>query len=75
MRLHSSEITKISHYIIETIKKSETVVDDSIFIKDFGEFLVSHSINPKIIFTKKFAYLDFRTILNNDVFDFVKKHF
>lgn len=75
MRLHSSEITKIYHYIIETIIKSETVVDDSTFIKDLGEFLVSHSINPKIIFTKKFAYLDFSTILNNDVFDFVKKHF
>jgi serine/threonine protein kinase len=75
MRLLSSEITTISNYIIETIKKSDTVVEHSIFIKDFSEFLVSQSINPKIMFTKKFAYLDFSTILNNDVFDFVKKHF
>jgi serine/threonine protein kinase len=75
MRLHSSEITKIYNYIIETIKKSETVVDDTIFIKDLGDFLVAQSINPKIIFNKKFAYLDFDTILNNDVFDYVKKHF
>ena len=75
MRLQNSEITKIFNYIIETIKKSETIVDDSIFIKDLGEFLVSQSINPKTIFNKKFAYLDFSTILNNDVFDFVKKNF
>jgi serine/threonine protein kinase len=75
MRLHSSELTKISNYIIETIKKSESVIEHNIFIKDFGEFLVSQSINPKIIFTKKFAYLDFSTILNNDVFVYVKKHF
>jgi len=75
MRLHSSELTKITNYIIEIIKQSETVVDINIFIKDFGEFLVSQSINPKIMLTKKFAYLDFSTILNNDVFDFVKKHF
>jgi serine/threonine protein kinase len=75
MRLQNSEITKITNYIIETIKESETVIVDTIFIKDFGEFLVSQSINPKILFSKKFAYLDFSTILNNDVFDFVKKHF
>jgi hypothetical protein len=75
MRLHSSELTKISNYIIETIKQSESVVEHNIFIKDFGEFLVSQSINPKIIFTKKFAYLDFSTILNNHVFDYVKKRF
>ena len=75
MRLQNSEITKIFNYIIETIKKSETIVDDRIFIKDLGEFLVSQSINPKTIFNKKFAYLDFSTILNNDVFDFVKKNF
>jgi len=75
MRLHCSEIIKISNYIIEIIKKSESVVEHNIFIKDLGEFLVYQSINSKIIFTKKFAYLDFSTILNNDVFDYVKKHF
>jgi serine/threonine protein kinase len=75
MRLNSNEITKISNYIIETIKQSESVVEYNIFIKDFGEFLVSQSINSKIIFSKKFAYLDFSTILNNDVFVYVKKHF
>lgn len=75
MRLQSSELTKISNYIIETIKKSKTVVSDSIFIKDLGEFLVSESINPKIIFNKKFAYLDFGSILNNELFEYVKKHF
>ena len=31
MRLQSSELTKISNYIIETIKQSKTVVSDSIF--------------------------------------------
>ena len=75
MRLHSSEITKIFNYIIETIKKSETVVSDRIFIKELDEFLVSQSINPKIIFNKNFAYLDFGSILSSEVREFVKKHF
>jgi hypothetical protein len=72
MRLKYDEITKIYDYIIYTIKKSEVNFAYDTFIKGLTAFLTSNSINLKIVFDKKFSYLDFRIIINNTMVDFIK---
>jgi serine/threonine protein kinase len=75
MRLQYGKIIKIYDYIITTIKKSQSNLVYDTFIKELNLFLTAQSINPKILFNKKFAYLDFRIIISYDVFNFVKNKF
>ena len=75
MRLQHSELSNICDYIITTIKSSEKLIDYHLFIKEFNDFLISNSISYKSVFNKKFSYLDFRTIINKQVFDLIKTHF
>jgi len=75
MRLQYSEINNIYHYIIQAIIKYNNRISYNEFMLDFQTFLVSQSIKPRVVFNKNFAYLDFKTILNDDVFHFVKQFF
>ena len=72
MRLHYDEIIKIYDYIINTIKKSEVNFTYDTFINRFSAFLISNSIKLKIVFDKKFSYLDFRLIIDNTMVEFIK---
>ena len=75
MRLQYSEFNNIYHYIIQTIKNYNTIVSYHVFMYDLETFIVSQSIKPNVVFNKNFAYLDFKTIINDDVFYFVKHYF
>ena len=75
MRLQYSQITSIFTYIIRSIKKSHNSSSYEIFITEFRTYIISQSINPKILFHKTFAEIDFTTILNKDVYYFVKHNF
>jgi hypothetical protein len=75
MRLKYDELIKIYDYIIYTIKKSEVNFAYDTFIKGFTAFLISNSINLKIVFDKRFSHLDFRIIINNTMVDFIKNKF
>jgi serine/threonine protein kinase len=75
MRLKYDELIKIYDYIIYTIKKSEVNLVYDTFIKGFSAFLISNSINLKIVFDKRFSHLDFRIIINNTMVDFIKNKF
>ena len=75
MRLQYSEINNIYHYIIQAIIKYNNRISYNEFMLEFQTFLVSQSIKPRAVFNKNFAYLDFKTILNDDVFHYVKQFF
>jgi serine/threonine protein kinase len=75
MRLQHNELSNICDCIITTIKSSENALDYDVFIKEFNDFLTSHSISFKSVFNKKFSYLDFRVIISEKVSAFVKQHF
>jgi hypothetical protein len=75
MRLQYTELIHIYHHIMNYMKHYETIINYEIFIKDFRAFLISKSIDPKIVFFKKFAHIDFKSIINPSVFEFVKNHF
>jgi serine/threonine protein kinase len=75
MRLQHSQINKIFTYIIRSIKKFNSVISYDVFIKELNDFLISQSINTKILFHKTFASIDFHTIFNKDVYYFVKQNF
>ena len=75
MRLQHAELIHIYNYIMNYMKHYETAINYEIFIKDFRAFLISQSIDLRIVFYKKFAYIDFKTIINIDVFEFVKNSF
>ena len=74
MRLQHSQINNIFTYIIRSIKKFSNVISYNVFIKELNDFLISQSINPKILFHKTFASIDFHTIFNKDVYYFVKQN-
>ena len=74
MRLQYSQINKIITYIIRAIKKSNSYSSYDVFIKELDGFAISQSINPKILFHKTFAYIDFHTVFNKDVYYFVKQN-
>jgi hypothetical protein len=73
--LLASQINKIFTYIIRSIKKFNSVISYDVFIKELNDFLISQSINTKILFHKTFASIDFHTIFNKDVYYFVKQNF
>jgi hypothetical protein len=75
MRLQYTELIHIYHHIMNYMKHYETIINYEIFIKDFRAFLISKSIDPKIVFFKKFAHIDLKSIINPSVFEFVKNHF
>ena len=75
MRLQHNQINKIFTYIIHAIKQSNASISYNVFIKELNDFMISQSINPKILFHKTFAVIDFHTIFNKDVYYFVKQNF
>ena len=76
MRLKFSEINLIIKFIIKKINNIDITLNDKekhkYFYTQFDEFIVKNNLSKNIIFQKEFAYIDFDSILNNNVINFIK---
>jgi len=76
MRLKISEINLIIKFIIKKINTIDITLNNTqkknYFYSQLDEFIVKNNLSKNIIFQKEFAYIDFDSILNNDVINFIK---
>ena len=77
MRLKINEVFDIYKFIITYIKNVDINDDKYIgnFIIAFTKFLKSKTISIEIVFYKNFAFLDFNSICNKNMFEFIKSGF
>ena len=74
MRLTLVETFEIYNFIVNYIKN--VALDETTFVGnfiiEFTKFLKSKSISIKIVFYKKFAFLNFNLLCNKNMFEFIK---
>ena len=77
MRLKINEVFDIYKFIINYIKNVDINDDKYIgnFIIAFTKFLKSKTISIETVFYKNFAFLDFNSICNKNMFEFIKSGF